>query len=183
MSKITGNIIETAADSQEEYFSLVDEKGNFTGKASRKFCHNGSKVLHAVVHIHIFNSQNKLLLQKRRMDKDIQPGKWDTSVGGHVQAGESITDAVKRETLEEAGVVIQMNGLKPIKEYIFESDVEREYVYSHIYRYDGEIKFQESEIDKVEFLDKNGIEKLIDAKETTFNFIKEFGILKELGLI
>jgi isopentenyl-diphosphate delta-isomerase type 1 len=173
----------SAKDTEEELFSIVDENGKVIGKAERKLCHSGSKLLHSVVHIHIINSQNKLLLQKRRMDKDIQPGKWDTSVGGHVQSGESIIDAVKRETLEEAGVVVDLSKLKPIKEYIFESDIEREFVYSHIYYYDGEIKFQESEIDKVDFFDKNEIEKLIDAKETTFNFIKEFGILKELGLL
>ena len=64
-----------------EFFPLVNEAGETIGRASRAECHNGSKLLHPVVHLHIFNHQGDLLLQKRSMKKDIQPGKWDTAVG------------------------------------------------------------------------------------------------------
>jgi len=67
-----------------EYFPLVDEWGNVIGKATRQECHSGSFLLHPVVHLHILNNRGELYLQKRVMNKDIQPGKWDTSVGGHV---------------------------------------------------------------------------------------------------
>ena len=69
----------------EEWFPLVDEEGNVIGKATRIECHSGSKLLHPVIHLHIFNSAGDLLLQKRSMRKDIQPGKWDPAVGGHVE--------------------------------------------------------------------------------------------------
>jgi isopentenyldiphosphate isomerase len=42
-----------------------------------------------VVHLHVFNSRGELYLQKRPEWKDIQPGKWDTAVGGHIDLGES----------------------------------------------------------------------------------------------
>lgn len=67
---------------KEEWFPLVDEKGETIGKATRKECHSGSKMLHPVVHLHIFNKAGDLYLQKRSINKDIQPGKWDTAVGG-----------------------------------------------------------------------------------------------------
>lgn len=38
---------------KEEWFPLVNEKGETIGKATRKECHNGSKMLHPVVHLHI----------------------------------------------------------------------------------------------------------------------------------
>ena len=63
---------------KEEWFPLVDEKGETIGKATRKECHNGSKMLHPVVHLHIFNKAGDLYLQKRSINKDIQPGKWDS---------------------------------------------------------------------------------------------------------
>lgn len=77
-------------DNKEEMFPIVDEQGNITGAATRGECHNGSKLLHPVVHLHVFNSKGELYLQKRPDWKDIQPGKWDTAVGGHIDLGENI---------------------------------------------------------------------------------------------
>ena len=67
-------------DNSEERFPLVDETGQVIGSATRGECHNGSKLLHPVVHLHVFNSKGEVYLQKRPEWKDIQPGMWDTSV-------------------------------------------------------------------------------------------------------
>ena len=40
-----------------ELFPLVDETGKVVGKATRQACHSGSKLLHPVVHLHIFNKR------------------------------------------------------------------------------------------------------------------------------
>ena len=87
-----------------EWFPLVNEEGETIGKATRKECHSGSKLLHPVIHLHIFNKAGDLYLQKRSMNKDIQPGKWDTAVGGHIDYGESVEEALRREVREELGI-------------------------------------------------------------------------------
>jgi len=160
-----------------EWFDIVDENGNVTGKATRVQCHNGSKLLHPVVHVHVFNSEGKLLLQKRKLTKDIQPGKWDTSVGGHIQSGEALEDAIKREVLEEIGMTVDLTRLRPIGRYVFESEIEREYVYSYAYTNDGPFRIQEEEIDEVRFLSKAEIDAMINAGETTPNFNQESVLL------
>ena len=91
-------------DNQEELFPIVDEQGNILRAATRGECHNGSKLLHPVVHLHVFNSAGQLYLQRRPAWKDIQPGKWDTAVGGHVDLGESVEQALRREAREELGI-------------------------------------------------------------------------------
>ena len=124
-------------DNNEEMFPLVDEEGNITGAATRGECHSGSKKLHPVVHLHVFNSNGDLFLQHRPEWKDIQPGRWDTSVGGHVDLGENVEQALRREVREELG--IEDFEAEKIAQYVFESVRERELVFSHRTVFDGEI--------------------------------------------
>ena len=113
-------------DNAQELFPLVDETGRVIGSATRGKCHDGSKLLHPVVHLHVFDREGRLYLQKRPEWKDIQPGKWDTAVGGHVDFGEEIPSALRREAKEELG----LENFEPefIESYIFESSREREMV-------------------------------------------------------
>lgn len=113
-------------DNNEEMFPVVDEQGNIIGAATRGECHGGSRLLHPVVHLHVFDTEGRLYLQKRPEWKDIQPGKWDTAVGGHVDLGENTTLALQREAREELG----LTDFTPefLRSYVFESDRERELI-------------------------------------------------------
>lgn len=116
-------------DNSNELFPIVDEEGNVTGSATRGECHDGSRLLHPVVHLHLFNSRGELYLQRRPAWKDIQPGKWDTAVGGHLGLGETPEEGLRREVREEIG----LEGFTPqhMATYVFESDRERELVHSY----------------------------------------------------
>ena len=157
-------------DNSEEMFPVVDELGNIIGAATRGECHNGSKLLHPVVHLHVYNSKGELYLQKRPEWKDIQPGKWDTAVGGHIDLGECVDDALKREVREELGII----GFNPefIGRYVFESDREKELVNSYKTVYDGEIKPSE-ELDGGKFWSIEEIRKNMGKGVFTPNFEKE----------
>lgn len=115
-------------DNSEEIFPVVDEAGNVIGKATRGECHGGSRLLHPVVHLHVFDAEGRLFLQHRPEWKDIQPGKWDTAVGGHVDFGENVSAALMREAREELGMMDFIPEY--LKSYVFESDRERELVSS-----------------------------------------------------
>ena len=114
-------------DNSNEIFPIVDEEGNTIGSATRGKCHDGSKLLHPVVHLHLLDSKGRLYLQQRPLWKEIQPGKWDTAVGGHIDYGEDVASALKREVHEEIG--IEEFNPRFLMKYLFESERERELVY------------------------------------------------------
>lgn len=86
-------------------------------------CHSGSMLLHPLVHLHVFNGRGELYLQRRPQWKDIQPGCWDTAVGGHADRGERVKEALRREVRQELGI----EGL--VRMYEFHSERGRELVY------------------------------------------------------
>lgn len=159
----------------DEYFPIINRNGEIIGKATRKECHSGSMLLHPVVHLHIFSKSGSVYLQKRSLNKDIQPGKWDTAVGGHVDLGESIEIALKREVEEELGITDFTPEL--MTTYVFESDREKELVFAHKAVYDGEIKPTE-ELDGGRFWPLEEIRANMGKGVFTPNFESEF---KRLG--
>lgn len=163
-------------DNDSELLPIVDESGKTIGKATREECHDATRrLLHPVVHLHVFDTFGRLYLQKRPLWKKIQPGKWDTAVGGHVEYGEEIENALRREALEEIGIT----DFTPhhLLTYVFESKVERELVYSFRTVVDsGEITPTE-ELDDGRFLTLDEIRDNLGKGLFTPNFEMEFSKL------
>lgn len=164
-------------DNSKEIFPVVDEHGNTISSATRGECHNGSKLLHPVVHLHLSDSQGRIYLQQRPLWKDIQPGKWDTAVGGHVDYGEEIADALHREVREELG----LTGLHPtfLLRYIFESEREKELVHVFCATYDGEV-YPSDELDGGRFWSRQEIEDAIGCGILTPYFEQEYRRIEPL---
>lgn len=161
-------------DTSIEYVPVIDDKGNFIKKENRKNVHNGSMQLHPVVHLHIINDK-KILLQKRAKTKKIMPNMWDTSVGGHVDFGENVEESLKRETTEEIG--IRHFNFKFLHQYIWESEIEREMVFSFVSFDEKEIACNKKEISECKFWSRNEIENDIKNNIFTPNFLVEFEYL------
>lgn len=163
-------------DGREELFPVVDPDGNEISRALRSVCHDGkSMLLHPVVHLHLFNSKGELFLQKRAMTKDVLPGYWDTSVGGHMSPGEDAETAMKREVLEEIG--ISNFTYRLIRKYIWESNRERELVYSFMGTSEEKPEINREEIDEGRFWSVDEIRKKLDMNIFTPNFEHEFNLI------
>lgn len=156
----------------EEWLPVVDEQGKILGKVLRSNVHNGSRILHPVVHLHVMNHSKHLFLQKRPETKLIQPGKWDTAVGGHIAFGEDIKTSLQREAYEEIG--LKEFNAKPIGNYVFESEIERELVYSFLtYDFKG-IHLHSEEVTEGKFWSQKQIEQNLGKGVFTPNFELEY---------
>lgn len=159
----------------DEWFDIVDEEGNVKGRAPRNICHSGPGLLHPVVHMHLIDEKNRIFLQKRVLTKKIQPGKWDTAVGGHVSSGENIKDALGRETEEELG----LKDLKPrfIGMYKWETEIESELVYMFV-SFSSKLPILNSdEIEDGRFWKIKKIKENLKKNLFTPNFELEFNVL------
>ena len=158
-------------DNNSELLPIVNEVGEVIGSATRGECHDGAKLLHPVVHLHLFDSQGRLYLQHRPLWKSIQPGKWDTAVGGHIDYGEDVATALKREVFEELGIT----DCEPrfLNSYLFESEREKELVYVYYAVYDGVVA-PSDELDGGRFWEMDEIKAAMGQGVLTPNFEMEF---------
>ncbi len=83
-----------------ELVDVVDEKNNVVGSIDVATAHE-QKLIHRVVGVFVFDEKGSLYLQTGNKHE-----KFDISVGGHVQKGESCEDAAQREMAEELGLVV-----------------------------------------------------------------------------
>jgi isopentenyldiphosphate isomerase/intracellular septation protein A len=161
----------------EEWFDLVDEEGRIQGRAPRSICHSRPGLLHPVVHVHVLDEKDRLFLQKRSLKKDIQPGKWDTAVGGHMSSNEKVEEALKREAEEELGI----RGFTAhfVSRYVWETDVESELVFMFYTRTKSAITINTDEIDEGKFWKIKKVKENIGKNLFTPNFEYEFKLLTE----
>ena len=156
---------------QEEILEIVDREGNTIATALRSHIHGNPSLIHKVVHVLVFNDKGELLLQKRSMNKDVAPGKWDTSVGGHVPNGENLITAAVREMEEELGIT--PINLKPLYSYIHSNHYESELVYTHSCMHNGPFSFNREEIDEVKFWGIEDIKRVMGQGILSDNFESE----------
>lgn len=159
-------------DNENELFPVVDENGNVKGSILRGQAHDGRKVLHPVIHLHLFNPKGELYLQRRPEWKPIQPGKWDTSCGGHIGFGETVGQAFEREVREELGISVKLP--EPLGRYVFESNVEKELVYVFRAVFDGPVHPSAEELDGGRFWSMEEIKDALGKNVLTPNFESEF---------
>jgi isopentenyldiphosphate isomerase len=157
-----------------EMLPVVDATGKVIGKITREEAHHGSKKLHPVVHLQIIK-QGAIYLQKRSESKDIQPGMWDTAVGGHVDYGEDVETALKREAFEELSIKNFSSSF--IAKYLWDCEEEREMVFSFMTRDAVNITPNINEISDARFWKFEEIERNIGKGVFTPNFEAEYRFL------
>ena len=101
----------------DERVDILNEQGKPTGESCLKSEAHRKGLLHPTVHIWLYTTDGRVLIQKRGKNKATHPLLWDVSVAGHVAAGEEIVSAAIREVEEEIGLTILESDFEPLDTY------------------------------------------------------------------
>ena len=149
-----------------EIFDIVDDSDQVIGQATRGEVH-ARKLLHRAVHVFVLNKRGDLLLQQRSMFKDAHPGVWDSSVAGHLDAGEDYQNAAVRELGEEMGITAEAPP-EEIARIAPSADTGWEHVRLYRTRYDGAVRFPAAEVMAAVWFPRTEIEAWIAARPEDF---------------
>lgn len=173
----------------EEYFDLLDENGNKTGKTKLRSEVHRDGDWHRAVHIWIINSNGDVFLQRRCATKDSNPNMLGGSCAGHLTAGDdSLTGAI-RELKEELDLDVNKEDLKLIKTIKSSSKytdtfINNEFDDMYILRTDKKIedmKFQEDEISEIMYIPYKEFKKMVQNRQPDLVMVdEEFEILFNL---
>ena len=114
-----------------EYVILVDEQDITIGKMEKQQAHLEG-LLHRAFSIFIFNSENKLLLQKRASSKYHCGGLWTNTCCSHPRENETVQEAANRRLQEEMGMQCD---LTPIFSFVYKANFENgltEHEFDHV---------------------------------------------------
>lgn len=166
---------------EDEWFEVFDEEGRPVTTAPRRLCHGRTFLRHRSVHLLVLDRWGRFLLQKRSMTKDTQPGRWDTSVGGHAAPGETPVESVLREAEEELGLRLGPAEVRFLYDYDWVSDREREWVHTFLHVTDREdFRHDPAEIEELRFWSAEAIEAAVGTGVFTPNFEHEFRLCRRV---
>jgi isopentenyldiphosphate isomerase len=145
----------------DELIDILTPEGKPTGKTALKSEAHQNGWFHATVHIWLFTSDKKILLQKRALTKKVFPGLWDISVAGHIGAGEEILDSAKREVFEEIGLQLDEKDFIKIGTRIHQVSHEngiQDNEHHHVFIAElkvpvEELRIQKEEVDAIKLFD------------------------------
>ncbi len=173
----------------KEYFDILDENGNKTGKVKLRSEVHRDGHWHKAVHIWILNNNGDVLLQRRCATKDSFPNMLDISSAGHLSAGDdSLTGAI-RELKEELNLDVTKEDLQFIKTLKKNSKynsnfINNEFADLYILITDKKIedmKFQEEEISEIMFVPYKEFKQMVENKqEDLLMHTEEFNIIFDM---
>ena len=155
-----------------EYFDILDEDGNKTGRIKLRNEVHRDGDWHKAAHIWIVNPDEGVLLQRRCHTKDSWPDKLDISCAGHLSAGDSSMDGALRELREELGLIVNAEDLKLVCTMKQPADPFSRIVnneFADIYLLETEctlndMTFQIEEISEIFFVSKPEFRKMVEEK-------------------
>ena len=156
-------------NSADEPFDIVDDTDRVIGSAPRSEIH-ARGLRHRAVHLWLHDSAGRILLQRRSLSKDREPGKWTSSVSGHVNAGEEYDAAMYREIPEEIGVpTATCRDLIRVKYFPACRETDQEFVWLYRAHHCGPFQPDPTEVAGLEWFEPKQVDLHIRQQPEAFS--------------
>lgn len=160
-----------------EYFDIVDEDNNLTGKTEEREIVHTTGLWHREVAVWVINEKGELLLQKRSASKKQAPNKW-ALCAGHIDAGETPENSIVREIEEEIGLKVTIDDLEPIgvikKEMnLGNGQYNNNFQYMYILKTNKKIeeyKIQYEELSELKYITLAELKMILETKDSDYTF-------------
>lgn len=130
----------------------------------------------------VIRSEGKFLLVQRSEKDDIFPGHWQ-NMGGKIEIGETVENAIAREMLEEVGLKLESTPIF-LHSYSWKKDDDSPTKLGLIFLIDMQKRIEEIEVKLCDELDKFGWYMIDEAKEIkTIGHDSPTGTLGQLGQV
>jgi len=151
----------------EDIFDVVNEHDEVIGREPRSVVHVRG-LRHRAAHVLVFNAAGKVFLQLRSMTKDNNPGVWDSSCSGHVDAGETYVVAAERELMEEIGLLVEQ-PLEPLFKLDACEDTGMEFCWVYRTQSEGPFDLNSEEIDEGRWFSAQELTEQLDANPEVYS--------------
>jgi isopentenyldiphosphate isomerase len=166
-------------DKMLEQFDICNARKEKTGELGTRGIALAAGQFRFVVHVIIFDSAcEKVLIQKRREDKEAWPGYWDFTAGGSAIAGEEIHEAAERELFEEIGLKLDLSNTASRLTISFHEGWDEIYLIKQDVKL-TDLVLQAEEVSEVRWATEEELRQLISAGQFVGNIYN--GILFELA--
>jgi len=163
---------------KEDLLDIYDENNEPTNQVATRTEAHKKGLWHRTGHVWIYNNNGEILLQQRAKEKKIYPNMWSTSVGGHIDAGESIETGLVSEVREEVGLIISTNDLIPFKMIeMLNTPTDKEFSYGYFLENNQGInsfKVDKSEVQKVKFFKPNELREKLKTNKNDFTTVENY---------
>ena len=151
----------------EDIFDVVNENDETIGRKPRSVVH-AQGLRHRAVHVLVFNTAGQIFLQLRSMTKDNNPGVWDSSCSGHVDAGESYVVAAERELMEEIGLLVE-EPLEPLFKLDACDYTGREFCWVYRTQSEGPLDLNLEEIDEGRWCSNSELTEQLERNPSAYS--------------
>ena len=145
-----------------EIVDLYDEERRPLGLTAERHAPKAPGQYRLVVHVCYFDRRGRLLIQRRTENKDLWPGRWDVSVGGGVDAGETSRQAAEREFREELGFPLDLTGVRQTVTWNFSEGFDDFFLVTGDLE-TSRLTLQPSEVAEIRWADQDTVEAMVDS--------------------
>lgn len=146
-----------------ERFDLYTEDRRLAGRTMERGERTPDGFYRLVIHVCIFGTDGRMLIQQRQPFKATWSNLWDVSVGGCAVTGDTSRTAAEREVREELGLDIDLAGVRPVLTLCWDHGFDDYYVLTKDLN-SATLTLQPEEVQAVRWAEKDEILKMIDDR-------------------